>query len=60
MTDLARLIKATREKKLAEKYNRAAQRLRDQGYRVARLPNLCGLGLTTPYITYNNVLRRRP
>ena len=54
--DLAPLVQATRDKQLSEKYDRAARRLAELGYRICRLPNLCGLGLTTPYLTYNNVL----
>jgi hypothetical protein len=49
-------VRVTQEKQLAERYNRAAQGLLDQGYQVVRLPNLAGLGLHTPYYTYNNVL----
>ena len=56
MAELEPLVRATREKQLAERYDRAALWLGQNGYRVVRLPNLCGLGLTTPYLTYNNVL----
>lgn len=54
--NLAKLIQATLDKGVVEKYQRAAQQLTAVGYRVVRLPNLCGVGLTTPYLTYNNVL----
>jgi N-dimethylarginine dimethylaminohydrolase len=50
------LIQATLDKNLGEKYDQAARRLLEKGYQVVRLPNLCGVGLTTPYLTYNNVL----
>lgn len=54
--NLARLIQATLDKGVVDKYNRAAQQLTAVGYRIQRLPNLCGVGLVTPYLTYNNVL----
>lgn len=54
--DLKRLVQATLDKGVVDKYNRAAQQLVAVGYRVIRLPNLCGVGLATPYLTYNNVL----
>ena len=56
MADLEPLLQATRDKQLAQRYDHSAQRLAQAGYRVVRLPALCGLGLTTPYLTYNNVL----
>jgi N-dimethylarginine dimethylaminohydrolase len=54
--EMAPLVRATLDKGVVAKYERAAQQLLAQGYRVVRLPNLCGVGLTTPYLTYNNVL----
>ncbi|MBX3172467.1 MAG: agmatine deiminase family protein [Candidatus Eremiobacteraeota bacterium] len=56
LPEMSRLIQATLDKGVTEKYQRAAQQLTAQGYRVVRLPNLCGVGLSTPYLTYNNVL----
>ena len=56
LPELKPMVKITRDKQLAAKYEQAAQGLVQQGYRVARLPNLAGLGLTSPYFTYNNVL----
>lgn len=53
---LTRLVQATLDKGVVEKYQRAAQQLTAVGYQVVRLPNLCGVGLATPYLTYNNVL----
>lgn len=54
--DLQKLVRATLEKGVVDKYQRAARQLTAVGFRVVRLPNLCGVGLTTPYLTYNNVL----
>ncbi|MBS2035951.1 hypothetical protein JST97_13260 [bacterium] len=56
LPEMEPLVRATLDKRVAERYERAAQQLVAQGYRVVRLPNLCGVGLTTPYLTYNNVL----
>jgi len=56
LPDLQPLLQATRDKQLQQRYDRAARNLEEHGYRVVRLPNLGGIGLTTPYITYNNVL----
>ena len=56
LPEMAPLVKATLDKRLVEKYERAALQLVALGLRVVRLPNLCGVGLTTPYLTYNNVL----
>ena len=53
---LERAVAATLEQNLPEKYERAAQHLQSRGLEVVRLPHLAGLGLTTPYWTYNNVL----
>ena len=53
------MIEATRAASLAERYDRVAQNLSARGYRVVRLPNLRGVGLVTPYLTYNNVLMER-
>ncbi|MGE0492091.1 MAG: hypothetical protein AB7S38_22950 [Vulcanimicrobiota bacterium] len=50
------LVEATKSAGLAESYERAAEKLRGLGLRVVRLPNLAGVGLLTPYLTYNNVL----
>jgi len=54
--ELQPLLQATKEKQLVEKYDRAAVKLAQLGYCIVRLPTLAGLGLTTPYLTYNNVL----
>jgi hypothetical protein len=54
--ELAEMVLATQQKQLAAKYDRAAAMLAQLGYRVCRVPNLCGIGLSTPYLTYNNVL----
>lgn len=56
LPEMAPLVRATLDKRLVEKYERAALQLVALGFRVVRLPNLCGVGLTTPYLTYNNVL----
>jgi hypothetical protein len=56
LAELQTMVTATRDKQLAEKYDRAAAKLEHLGYRIVRLPNLAGLGLITPYFTYNNVL----
>lgn len=56
MPELARLVQATLDKGVTEKYQRAARQLTAEGFQVVRLPNLCGVGLSTPYLTYNNVL----
>lgn len=54
--ELQPLVQATQDKQLMEKYDQAALKLAQLGYRIVRLPTLAGLGLTTPYLTYNNVL----
>ena len=56
LPEMAPLVRATLDKGVVARYERAAQQLVAQGYKVVRLPNLCGVGLTTPYLTYNNVL----
>lgn len=48
--------RVTLERQLPERYDQAARRLEEQGYRVVRLPHLAGLSLSTPHCTYNNVL----
>lgn len=52
----ARMVEATREKGLQEKYDAAARTLAEHGYRVVRMPNLAGESLQSPYLTYQNVL----
>ncbi|MHB2019691.1 MAG: agmatine deiminase family protein [Candidatus Xenobia bacterium] len=54
--DLEVMQKVTAERHLADRYDAAAAALRNAGFTVVRLPNLCGLSLSTPYLTYNNVL----
>jgi hypothetical protein len=56
LPELAKCVRATEEKQLTEKYQCASVWLQSQGYQVVRLPALAGLGLLTPYYTYNNVL----
>lgn len=56
MPELKPLVQITREKQVGKKYETAAAALARAGYHIVRLPGLCGRGLTTPYITYNNVL----
>lgn len=48
--------RCSQEKHLPSLYHQAARRLQEMGFRVVRLPGLAGLGLVTPYPTYNNVL----
>lgn len=54
--ELDLMRRETAEKGLAEKYEAAAQRLTQAGYRVLRVPNLAGKSLSSPYLTYQNVL----
>ena len=54
--DLAPLAAATRSRGLAERYDAVCANLQRHGFRTARVPNLAGVGLLTPYITYSNVL----
>jgi hypothetical protein len=49
-------VKATQEAQLQSKYERAAAALSAQGLEVVKLPHLAGVGLRSPYFTYNNVL----
>ena len=46
----------TRDKDLARKYDELAGMLQGRGYRVLRMPNLAGRALSSPYMTYQNVL----
>lgn len=48
-------VEQTLEKGLVDKYERALSKLANS-YKVVRIPTLAGLGLMTPYYTYNNVL----
>lgn len=46
----------TKDKDLARKYDELAEMLQGKGYRVLRMPNLAGRALSSPYMTYQNVL----
>lgn len=59
LPELQGQVRVTQEKGLAAAYDRAAEALQRLGFGIIRLPNLAGLGLSTPYITYNNVLIER-
>lgn len=54
--ELETMRQATREKDLQGRYDRLADTLAEKGYRVIRLPNLGGRSLSSPYLTYQNVL----
>jgi hypothetical protein len=53
---LGAMVAATRTSGLIERYRRAGAVVEAAGLVVVTLPNLCGVGLETPYLTYNNVL----
>jgi hypothetical protein len=52
--DLDTMLKA--DPALADRYDKGAATLLGAGFQVVRMPNLPGLALLTPYLTYNNVL----
>ncbi len=54
--ELTTMREQTRDKDLARKYDELAGMLQGRGYRVLRMPNLAGRALSSPYMTYQNVL----
>lgn len=57
--ELSTMRETTRDKELARKYDELAAMLQTHGYRVVRMPNLAGRALSSPYMTYQNVLIER-
>lgn len=55
-SELTTMREQTRDKDLARKYDELATMLQGRGYRVIRMPNLAGRALSSPYMTYQNVL----
>ncbi len=54
--ELETMREVTREKDLQGRYDRLAETLAQKGYQVVRMPNLGGRSLSSPYLTYQNVL----